>query len=123
MYDASEHPASGALALVGIVVAGAIVAYYCRPWETARRSAGILEPLEPFFALFRNSQPLWRSLTGWTAAAVALYAASLGVLGLAQWRSSAGIERAFEWGQVAVAGLWGAAALAVMYAGLRRSWK
>ena len=122
LYEASQHPASGALALVGVALAGGIVAYYCRPWKAARQSAGILAPLEPSFALFRNSQPIWRSLTGWTAAAVALYAASLGVLGLAQWLSSAGIERAFEWGQVAVAGLWGAVALAVLYAGLRRSW-
>jgi uncharacterized membrane protein len=122
LYEASKHPASGALALVGIALAGGIVAYYCRPWKAARRSAGILAPLEPSFVLFRNSQPLWRSLTGWTAAAVALYAASLGVLGLAQWRSSADLERAFEWGQVAVAGLWGAAALAVLYVGLRRTW-
>ena len=122
LYEASARPASGALALVGAALAGGIVAYYCRPCKAARRSAGILAPLEPSFALFRNSQPVWRSLTGWTATAVALYAASLGVLGLAQWRSSAGIESAFEWGQVAVAGLWGAVALAVLYAGLRRSW-
>ena len=122
LYEASQHPASGALALVGVALAGGIVSYYCRPWKAARQSAGILSPLEPSFALFRNSQPVWRSLTGWTAASVALYAASLGVLGLAQWLSSAGIERAFEWGQVAVAGLWGAVALAVLYAGLRRSW-
>jgi uncharacterized membrane protein len=121
-YEASAHPATGALALVGVALAGGVVACYCRPWASGRRSAGILASFQPALELFRNSQSTWRSLTGWAAAAVGLYAASLGVLALAQETSSAGIEQAFEWGQVAVAGLWGAVALAVLYAGLRRGW-
>ena len=120
----AQHPASGALALVGAALAGGIVAYYCRPWKAARTVGRDPRASRAVaLALFRNSQPVWRSLTGWTAAAVALYAASLGVLGLAQWQQlSRRSSRAFEWGQVAVAGLWGAVALAVLYAGLRRSW-
>ncbi|HTS74120.1 MAG TPA: DUF2339 domain-containing protein [Gaiellaceae bacterium] len=123
LYEASAHPASGGLALIGVAVAGGIVAFCCRPWKVVRRSDGILAPLQPTLELFGNSQPQWRSLTGWSSGAVALYGASLGILALAQESSAASIQRAFEWGQVAVAGLWAAVALAVLYAGLRRNWK
>ena len=123
LYEASGDPASGVLAFVGVALAGGVVAYYCRPWAAPRVSAGILAPLRPLLTGFRKSQPLWRSITGWTAALAALYAASLGVLGIAQWIDADGIEHAFEWGHVAVAGLWGLAALAVLYVGLERSWR
>jgi uncharacterized membrane protein len=123
LCQASGHPASGALAFVGVALAGGVVAYYCRPWAAPKLSAGILRPLQPTLTSFRESQGLWRSITGWTAALAGLYAVSLGVLGIAQWSSQGQVERAFEWGQVAVAGLWGLAALAVLYAGLKRSWE
>jgi uncharacterized membrane protein len=122
LYEPEAHPASGALSFVGVAVAGAIVAWYSRPWPAARRPGGVLAPLWPALESFRKSQRLWRSSTGWTAALAALYAASLGVLGIAQGSSAASIERAFEWGQVAVAGLWGLAAVAVLETGLRRAW-
>jgi hypothetical protein len=122
LYEASSHPASGALAFVGVALAGAVVAFYCRPWGPQKPSAGILSPLQPALAAFRESQRVWRSLAGWAAALAALYAASLGVLGVAQWLLTGTVGHVFEWGQVAVAGLWGLAALAVLFAGLRRSW-
>lgn len=121
LYEASPHPASGGLAFVGVTLAGAVVALYCRPWGPQKPSAGILSPLQPALAAFRESQRVWRSLTGWAAALAALYAASLGVLGAAQWLITGTVGHVFEWGQVAVAGLWGLAALTVLYAGLRRS--
>jgi len=121
LFDAGEHPASGSLALVGVALAGAVVASYSRPWESGRTSAGILAPLQPALDIFRLRQPLWRALAGWTAALAALYAASLAVLGLAEWISSGGVRTAFEWGHVAVVALWGAVALAVLASGLRWS--
>lgn len=121
LYEPSAHPASGILAFIGSALAGGIVAYYCRPWEAARPSAGILARLQPPLDGFRESQWLWRSVTGWTAALAGLYAASLAVLGLAQWISG-DVDHAFEWGHVAVVGLWGLASLAILSAGPRRSW-
>ena len=46
-----------------------------------------------------------------TGALAALYAASLAVLGVAQWISDGSVEHAFEWGHVAVTGLWGLVAI------------
>jgi uncharacterized membrane protein len=59
----------------------------------------------------------WRPLrfgAAWTAGVLALYAASLGILELFVRVSD------FGWGHVALAGFWGAVALAVLEAGLRR---
>ena len=122
LYVPDAHPAAGALSFVGVAAAGAIVAWFCRPWPVSRRVRGFLAPLWPALESFRKGQRLWRSATGWTAALAALYAASLAVLALAQWSSGASVERAFEWGQVGVAGLWGVAAVAVLETGLRRTW-
>jgi len=121
LYQAGGHPASGGLAFVGVALAGAVVAYYCRPWEAPQLSAGILAPLQPILDAFRLSQALWRSLTAWTAALAGLYVASLGALGLAQWIATDDVRRAFEWGHVAVIGLWGLSALGVLAAGMRLS--
>jgi hypothetical protein len=121
LYQASEHPASGGLAFVGVAIAGSIAAYYCRPWETARVSAGILAPLQPALDTFRLNQSLWRTLVGWTSALAGLYVASLGLLGLAESISDGGLQPAFEWGHVAVITLWGAVALAVLSTGHRWS--
>ncbi|HET7807912.1 MAG TPA: DUF2339 domain-containing protein [Gaiellaceae bacterium] len=123
LYVPDAHPAAGALSFVGVAAAGAIVAWFCRPWPASRRIRGFLAPLWPALEGFRKEQRLWRSASGWTAALAALYAASLAVLALAQWSSGASVERAFEWGQVGVAGLWGLATVAVLETGLRRSWR
>ena len=96
LYEAGAHAAAGAVAFVAIAAAAAVVAWYARG--------------------------LRRSVIGWAGALSALYAASLGALGIAQWISSGPVNPAFEWGHVAVTGLWGVAALGVLLAGhLRRS--
>jgi uncharacterized membrane protein len=123
LYVPNAYPAAGALAFVGAALAAGVVAYYCRPWTSARRALGILAPFQPALAGFRRSQALWRSATGWTGALAGLYASSLAVLGIAQWLSAGGVNLTFQWGHVAVAGLWGIAALTVLYAGLRWSWR
>src|SRR5262245_29982943 len=114
LYEASQHPASGGLAFVGIALTGAIAAFYCRPWETRRPSAGILAFLQPAIDAFRTSQPVWRALVGWTSALATLYVSSLAVLGLAEWMSNASVQTAFEWGHVAVIALWGLVALGLL---------
>ena len=119
LYEAGAMPAEGGLALVGVALAAGIAAWYCRPWAEARPSGGIFAPFEPLLAAFRDSQAAWRSITGWAGSLAALYAASLGVLGLAQRISSGPVREAFEWGHVGVTSLWGLAALAVLAAGLR----
>jgi len=91
LLEASARPAEGAVAFVAVAVAAAVVAWYARA--------------------------LRRSVIGWTGALSGLYAASLGVLGLAQWFSSGAATPAFQWGHVGVTALWGLAALGVLLAG------
>ena len=62
---------------------------------------------------------LARGTIGWVGSLSALYAASLGLLGLAQWISSGTVEDAFQWGHVAVTGLWRLAGIVVLAAGHR----
>lgn len=121
LYESGAQPAQGGLALLGVALSAAIAALYCRSWAEPRPSGGIFAPFEPLFAAFRGSQGTWRSLTGWAGSLAALYAASLGLLGLAQWISSGPVREAFEWGHVGVTGLWGLVALVVLAAGLRFS--
>jgi hypothetical protein len=94
LYEASARPAEGAVAFVAFAAAAAIVAWY--------------------------SRELQRSVVGWAGALAAVYAGSLGVLGLAEWASSRPVEEAFDWGHVGVTALWGVAALGVLAAGHRR---
>jgi uncharacterized membrane protein len=91
LFEATAHPAEGALAFVAAATAAAIVACY--------------------------AQSLRRSVIGWAGALSGLYAASLGLLGLAQWISTGDVTPAFDWGQVAVTGLWGLAALGALVLG------
>ena len=60
------------------------------------------------------SRPELRLGAAWAAGGLGLYAASLGVLELFARISD------FDWGHVALAGLWGAAAFALLEAGLRK---
>jgi uncharacterized membrane protein len=108
------------VAFVGVAAAGAVVAYFCRPWPAKPRPPALAD-VEPMLETFRSRQDIWRALVGWTAALAALYSASLGVLGIAEWSSSAGLQDAFEWGHVAVLALWSIVALAVLSAGHRWS--
>ena len=118
LYEASPSPENGGLALVAFSLAAAIVAWYCRPWAKPPVSGGGFASFKAELTAFAHSQPLWRSIVGWTGALVALYAASLGVLGFAVWISSDDFEHAFAWGHVGVSGLWGLAALGLLAGGL-----
>jgi uncharacterized membrane protein len=119
LYDAFARPAEDSVAFVAIAVSAAIGAWYCRAWGEAEPARGVFAPFEPLFADFRRTQAGWRQALAATGALAALYAASLAVLGVAQWRSSADVELAFEWGHVAVTALWGLVAVAVLAAAHR----
>ncbi len=121
LYEAGDKPAQGVLALLGVALAAAIFAWYSRPWEKPRPVGGIFALFEPILAEFRASQAMWRSIAGWVGSVLALYAASLGVLGLAQWLSDGSVTNAFAWGHVVVVGLWGLVALGLLAAGARLS--
>lgn len=121
LYEADPSPAHGALAPVAIALAAAVVAWNCRPWPTLPASGGIFAPFRRDLIAFAQNQRLWRSIVGWIGALAGVYAASLSVLGLAEWISSGDVEVAFDWGHVGVTGLWGLAALALLAAGLRLS--
>jgi uncharacterized membrane protein len=119
LYEPVARPVEGAVAIVAIAVSAAIGAWYCRAWGETEPARGVFAPLEPLFAGFRQSQAGWRYALTATSALSALYAASLAVLGVAQWMSDGAVEPAFEWGHVAVTGLWGLAAIAVLEGGHR----
>jgi uncharacterized membrane protein len=119
LYRPVDDPASGVAAVAAVAVAAAISAWYSRPWENRRTFGGVFVVVAPILEGFREVQRFWRSLTGWSAALSALYAASLGVLAFAQWISESGTGTTFDWAHVAVTGLWGLAALAVLALGHR----
>ena len=118
LYEAVSDPADGAVAPLGVAVASAIIAFYARPWPV-EKAAGMFRMFEPVLRPFREADALWRSLTGWLAGGAAIYAASLGILELAQEGWPDDVDTAFERGQVGVTALWGLAAAALTY-GSRR---
>ncbi len=62
----------------------------------------------------------YRLQAAWVAGALAVYAASLGILEAAERLSPAGVHTDFQRGQTAVSALWGTLALVSLYAGLKR---
>jgi len=112
LFVASAHPASGALTAVALAAAACVFAFYARPWpEPLSRSGGIYKIFAGFFALVHAQQHVLRSAALWGAGIFATYAASLGALALFD---------SFDWGWVAVTGIWSVAGLAVVVASLRR---
>jgi uncharacterized membrane protein len=119
LYEAVADPAGAAVAPFAVAVAAAIVAFYSRPWPERRSHHGFFAVLEPVMASFRGSHELWRGISGWLAGLAAVYAASLGALGLAQWIDDSQVELAFDRGHVVVIGLWGLIAFGLVLAGRR----
>ena len=119
LYETVEDPADGALAPLGVAIGAAVVAFYSRPWAQREEPAGFFRFLEPVMAPFREASTVWRALTGWIAGAAAVYAASLGILELAQLAWSESLDVEFERGHVAVTAFWGLTAAALIYASRR----
>ena len=93
--------ASGAPAAAAVAAAFAVYAWLTRTWP-ARPGAGALAKLDSSFA---SLEPAVTGLARWLAGMFALYAASLGIVGLAA---------SFDWAHVAVAALWSLAGLGLV---------
>jgi uncharacterized membrane protein len=120
LYEAVADPAGAALAPLAVALGGAVVAFYSREWIDDRRPpSGFFAYIEPAILEFRKGHDLWRAITAWLAGIAAVYAASLGVLGLAQSVDDAPVDLAFERGHVLVTGLWGLVSLGLVLAGRR----
>jgi uncharacterized membrane protein len=123
LFQVTRHPAKGAPALVAIVVAALVIAVFARARGDEEGAGGILAALEPALAQLRRHQVAARTGACVVAAVLAAYAASLAVLELFQDVSIGGdLDSRFDWGHVAVSGMWSAAGLAaVLVAVWRRS--
>jgi uncharacterized membrane protein len=119
LYESVTDPADGALAPLGVAIGAAVVAFYSRPWAQRQESAGFFRFLEPVMEPFREASAVWRALTGWIAGATAVYAASLGILELAQLAWSESLDVEFERGHVAVTAFWGLTAGVLVFASRR----
>ncbi len=118
LLETNAHPAQGVAAVLAAALAAAVVALHARAWERTGPEGGILRPLSRLLEDLRRSQDGLR-LDAWLAGgALALYATSLGVLGLAV-RIGDDVGRSFGWGHVAVVGLWGVLGLAAVAFGRR----
>jgi len=108
--SSSTTPASGVPALLllvcSIVAVGAAI----------RR----VEPGDTFDEGINGAADWIRAGARWSAPLLALYAASLAILELAQSFGSAALETEFQRGHTGVSALWGAVALAALVVGLRR---
>ena len=118
LFAVSAHPASGSLAVVGVAIAAAAIAVTARAWPGApRHSKGVLAFLDQSAAGFAAAHPERRIAGFWTSSTLALYAATLGILGLfVHERGSTSIDEAWAWGHVAARGLVVGLALALVLA-------
>ena len=107
LFDISTHPASGALAVVGLAIAAAALGGTARAWTgEPRESKGVLAFLDRPAADLADIHLERRIAWLWSAGALGLYAAALGMLGLfVDRRGSTSIDEAWAWGHVAARGL------------------
>lgn len=112
-FVASDNPASGAVTAAALAVALIVFDLYTGPWPDRLESrGGLFSLLEPALRAFASAQELMSSIARWSAAVLATYTTSLGILAL---------FTSFAWGHVAVAALLSALGLAIVLAGLHRT--
>ncbi|MGH3041781.1 MAG: DUF2339 domain-containing protein, partial [Gaiellaceae bacterium] len=99
LLELSVHPAIGVPSVLAVAAAALVVAWFSRraPEERTARSVAV-----------------------WLAGALVLYAASLGILELAELVSTAGVDVDFQRGHTAVSAAWGAIGLGLLTLGLVR---
>ena len=114
LVAAHRHPGSGAPTMLAIAIAAVVFAVYARA-ET-EPDGGLLAPI---VAYWRGGGPVSFVLSLGIAAVAAAYAASLGILELAQ-TTWGGTERAFERGHVLVTAVWALAGCVGAVGFLRR---
>jgi uncharacterized membrane protein len=96
----NAHPATGVPAVVFVALAAFGLAAAVRPGD-------------------------WRRRGFWAAGTLAVYAASLSILGLFQWGAAddaGSVATAFQRGHTAVSSFWGILGLVLLAVGLRRGW-
>jgi len=115
LFEAVRHPASGAPALLAIVLAALVFARVKRSWEDEQPTSGILRALDPALRWLRTNAAAVNVAMFALAGLATTYAVSLGILELCQdvWPGD-GIDTPFEWGHVAVNSVWALAGLVVV---------
>ena len=121
LFEAVRHPASGAPALLAIVLAALVFARVKRSWEDAQPTRGILRALDPALKWLRTNEAAVNVAMFALAGLATTYAASLGILELCQdvWPGD-GIDTPFEWGHVAVNSVWALTGLVAVTGAVRR---
>jgi uncharacterized membrane protein len=112
-FEATRHPGSGVPAVLLAVSAAAGLVLLARN----RRRPTDRDPVDA--ALEQRQPTVERSGIG-TATALALYAVSLSILGLAEAVGTGTVADRFHAGHAAVSAVWGLLGLVALYAGLRR---
>jgi hypothetical protein len=111
LLRANPEPASGIVALAASIAALAVTAAFAR---VRREEADALD--QSLIA----AQPRWRPWAIGAAAALALYAASLAVLGVSVEIGTSDLTAQFQRGHTVVSALWGLVGLIALTVGLRR---
>jgi uncharacterized membrane protein len=108
---AGERPLHGAAPAAAVAVAASVFALYARPWtDVYRDERGVLGIVAPLLRGFEAQQAYLRSGALWLTGVAATYGLSLAVLsGFAS----------FDWGHVALSGIWCAIGVAVLLASVR----
>ena len=121
LFEANRHPESGIpslLCAIGATAAFALAApAHVRPAE--RPEPGANSYAELAYSL-DSQRELWRKAVEAVTAVLCAYAASLGILGIAEAAGGASVETNFERGHSAVSAFWGLIGLVVLYLGLKR---
>ena len=117
--DFGPHPASGVPSLLAVAAAAVLVAWFWGRTEHPRRDEG---PIAAALTAAATALHSARAALVWLAGALALYAASLGLLELAVRLGGESSGRVgFQWGHVAVSALFALVALALVETGGRLS--
>jgi hypothetical protein len=111
LFVASAHPMAGAGTALALAVAAGVFAVYARrPPQRFVPSGGLYALLAGFFGFVERRQQALRGAALGVGGVAVTYAASLATLAAAP---------SFDWGYVALAGLWNLVGLAVLFSGLR----
>jgi hypothetical protein len=120
LFEANRHPEAGIPSLLCAIGATAVFALLLL--RTPRRSApqpGANAYVELAYSLDSQRERCRKAAEAATAVLCA-YAASLGLLGVAEAIGGASVETNFERGHSAVSAFWGLIGLVVLYGGLKR---
>src|ERR671936_288807 len=115
---ASMSPGHGVLGAVAAALSAAVIAHFTRGAHRLE-AHGVFARLDGVFANLAQEQQKVRVAFASTAGLLAMYAASLGLLH-AFVRLMPHVAHSYEWGHVAVTGMFAAVGVVVLVAGLRR---